>query len=83
MTDDKDAREDGQVCDDEHVYVLKRYGDNAHDGAGWYYYEEEYPNEGSTGSFDTPEEAKAHAALSGVTIVWADYSDKPEPDGAS
>lgn len=32
-----------------------------HSGPGWYYYDDEYPDEGSCGAFATREEAVAHA----------------------
>lgn len=34
----------------------------AHDGPGWYYWDTDYPDEGSVGSFATKAEAVAHAA---------------------
>ena len=42
-----------------------RKGDaNWHDGPGWYFWEAEYPDEGSCGAFATPAEAKAWARKS-------------------
>ncbi len=32
-----------------------------HDGPGWYYVDDEYPDEGSCGAFSTLDEAIAHA----------------------
>ncbi len=37
------------------------YGDDAHDGPGWYYVDDEYPEEGSVGSFLTWQGAADHA----------------------
>lgn len=36
-----------------------------HDGAGWYYIDDEYPEEGSCGAFDTWEQAADHAQSCG------------------
>ena len=45
----------------EHIEVTVHYFKGGHDGPGWYYWETEYPDEGSTGAFPTPETAEAHA----------------------
>jgi hypothetical protein len=41
--------------------AVVKYWEEAHDGPGWYYYDEELPEEGSVGRFDTKEQAEAHA----------------------
>ena len=46
-----------------------RVGDASwHDGAGWYYTIDEYPDEGSTGAFATVALAVAHAERDGYDI---------------
>lgn len=37
------------------------YWADAHDGPGWYYYDSEYPEEGSVGAFNSEEQARQHA----------------------
>jgi hypothetical protein len=49
-----------EMPDDEATATLY-YLDVAHDGAGFYYVDDEYPEEGSCGAFATVEEAIAHA----------------------
>lgn len=39
----------------------------AHSGTGWYYWLEEYPEEGSVGPFDFRDQAAKHARDSGCT----------------
>ena len=47
---------------DEPVRIQVKLGDAQwHDGPGWYYWEEEYPDEGSCGSFPSREAAVEHA----------------------
>jgi len=60
---------------DEIEYVcIERWGSEAHGGPGWYYYWEEYPDEGSCGPYETWEEAEEHAkANDGVA--------RPRPTG--
>lgn len=36
-------------------------GDPWHDGPGWYYWDEEYTDEGVCGAFETLKEAEEHA----------------------
>ena len=48
--------------------VLQQGDDSCHDGAGWYYWEEDYPEEGSVGAFSTREEAVNHVRSSGEPI---------------
>lgn len=38
------------------------------DGAGWYYYDAEYRDEGVCGAFPTREEAVAHAKEAGYVV---------------
>jgi len=60
-----------------------------HDGPGWYYIEDEYPEEGSTGAFKTWEEAANHAEECGYVrptpsgVMLADeagFCPQPETD---
>jgi len=49
--------------------VVVLVGDeSSHDGPGWYYYDAEYPDEGSCGAFATREEAIAHAEEAGYVV---------------
>ena len=43
--------------------------DSWHDGAGWYWVDDEYPYEGSCGAFHTVKEAESHARMCGYTKV--------------
>lgn len=45
-----------------------------HDGPGWYYTLDEYPDEGSCGAFPTKNEAIAHARGCGYSV------DHVQPD---
>ena len=47
--------------DVDFAHGLKALADAGYDGPGWYYWDEEYPEEGSVGAFDTREECEAHA----------------------
>ncbi len=49
-----------QVSHEEYFAVV-RWGDEAHGGPGWYYYDTEYPEEGSCGPYATEAEARAAA----------------------
>jgi hypothetical protein len=49
----------------EHIRV--EYFAEAHDGPGWYYYDDEYRDEGSVGAFATEAEARTHAEA-----AWAE-----------
>ena len=63
------------MSDDKATAVVVQWGADAHDGPGWYYYDEEYPEEGSVGPFATREECVAHAET-------GDYAVRKEtPDG--
>jgi hypothetical protein len=46
--------------------VTLYFGDRTwHDGRGWYYVIDDYPDEGSCGAFARREDAVAHAAAAG------------------
>jgi hypothetical protein len=62
--------------EDKPLAVLM-YGDAGYDGAGWYYWDEEYPDEGSVGAFATREEAVAHAQTEGGYRVAPETPTKP------
>jgi len=52
--------------------VIILVGDESfHSGPGWYYYDAEYPDEGSCGAFATREEAVAHAEEAGYVVRGA------------
>lgn len=51
--------------------------DAPHDGPGWYYYDQEYQDEGSVGAFATREEAEAHARDAGYRF------DPPQVSGSA
>ncbi len=42
---------------------------NWHDGPGWYWFIDDYPDEGSSGAFETREEAIAHANMEGYHVT--------------
>ncbi len=47
-----------------------RLGDGTwHDGPGWYYVDDEYPDEGSCGAFATAEQAADHARAAGYQVT--------------
>lgn len=48
--------------------VLVEGDASAHDGPGWYYYDSEYPDEGSVGAFGTAKEAREHALAAGYVV---------------
>lgn len=61
------ARPPGE--DDEPSTATLRYGDATwHDGPGWYYTIDDYPDEGSCGAFATRVEAIDHATGAGYEI---------------
>lgn len=63
MTDPERAARD---TDDELPFVcVDRLGVDSHSGPGWYYWDSEYPDEGSVGPFTTREEALEHARAAG------------------
>jgi hypothetical protein len=54
------------MTDDEPETATLYLGDSTwHDGPGWYYVIDDYPDEGSCGSFATKEESIAHAKRNG------------------
>lgn len=48
-------------------------------GAGWYYWDQEYPEEGACGPFGSDEEAEAHA-LKAYDCVERATLTEPEPE---
>jgi hypothetical protein len=67
----------GKGCDncsgsgdaEDQPVALVEFGDAGwHSGPGWYYWDDEYPDEGSVGVFQTREEAEAHAREAGYRI---------------
>ncbi len=55
------------MLDATQMVLVETHG---HDGDGWYYWEEEYPEEGSVGAFPTREEAIGHAEECGEPLMW-------------
>jgi hypothetical protein len=53
--------------------------EGACDGPGWYYWDDEYPEEGVVGAFATREEAEAHAREAGY-ILAAHPAENPTAD---
>lgn len=60
------------LADDRPVARVMLGDGTCHDGAGWYYVEDECEDEGSVGAFTTREEAVAHATEAGYRAVAAD-----------
>lgn len=51
---------------DPQVARLYRGDDTWHDGAGWYWFDDEYPEDsGAVGAFHTLKEAECHANMCG------------------
>lgn len=48
---------------------LHKGDESWHDGPGWYYVDDDYPDEGSCGAFATAEEARSHAEACGYDVV--------------
>jgi len=60
------CNDSGLLVDQPVAIVVECYEmDGAHDGPGWYYWDNEYRDEGSVGAFATREEAEAHAKDAG------------------
>lgn len=59
------------IPDDQRTTVTFGWFADGHDGDGWYYWEDEYPEEGSTGAFGTKAEAVAHAKDAGYNVTDA------------
>lgn len=55
--------------DDKQVAIVLYYR-KAYGGPGWYYYDEDYQDEGVCGPFDTKEEAKEHAEEAGYKVEF-------------
>jgi len=53
------------MSDEPATVVVKKGDENWHDGPGWYYWEEEYPEEGSCGAFPSRAAAVEHAEAQG------------------
>jgi hypothetical protein len=51
--------------DQDRAVALLNYFKAAHDGPGWYYWVEEYPDEGSVGAFDYKDQCAKHAHAAG------------------
>jgi hypothetical protein len=69
MTEPEDPSAE-QIEDEEPPEAVLTEGDAmAFAGPGWYYYDREYPDEGSVGAFKTREEARKHAAEAGYVVV--------------
>lgn len=55
-----------------------QYLNDAADGPGWYYHDDEYPDEGVTGAFATWHEAQDHASQAyGIIVVHARTTPGP------
>lgn len=66
------------MSDDDKSTVTLYYGDAEwHDGAGWYYVIDEYPDEGSCGSFTFRQDAVAHAEECGYRVIESKTEAKP------
>lgn len=55
--------------------VFIKGGTEWHGGAGWYYFEEHYPEEGSVGAFESMREALEHAQSSGEPVRVSNVID--------
>lgn len=66
-------RKGKRAADDLPSATIYWYGSEAHDGAGFYYVIDEYPDEGSCGAFRTVSAAVRRASLDGY-IVSTDAS---------
>lgn len=66
------------MSDDQCACTIYYWGADAHDGPGFYYVDDEYPDEGSCGAFKRLEDARRHAAWSGYTVVDCDESARAE-----
>jgi len=47
--------------DDASTATIRYHATGAYDGAGWYWCDAEYPEEGSVGAFESSEAARANA----------------------
>ncbi len=64
-----DTQPENTRPDDPPEAVVIEFDATACDGAGWYYYDGEYPDEGVVGAFKTSEEARAHANEAGYVVA--------------
>ena len=53
---------------DEKALAVVLHWDSGHDGPGWYYYDESYPDEGSVGAFTFRQDAETHAREGGYRV---------------
>lgn len=64
--------------DDDRAEALVVEGDDTwHGGPGWYYYDTEYPDEGSVGPFPCATDACAHATRSDYRVMVGPETDVP------
>lgn len=63
---------------DDPAPAILTHSTSGHDGPGWYYWSEEYPDEGSCGAFETREEAIAH--LTGADMYVAEERETHPAD---
>jgi hypothetical protein len=47
--------------EEDRAVAVVVHATEGHDGPGWYYYDADYPEEGSVGAFTTRQEAEEHA----------------------
>lgn len=59
---------EGESMKDENYTATITYYEDAHDGPGWYYIDDVYPDEGSVGAFNSCSEAAEHAEATGYTV---------------
>jgi hypothetical protein len=59
------------IIDRDKPTVTLHYGEGTpwHDGPGWYYVIDEYPDEGSCGAFTFKQDAIAHAERDGYVVT--------------
>lgn len=50
---------------DPRGFSVRYWKVGAHDGPGWYYWDTDYPDEGSVGAFNSKEDAVRHAVEEG------------------
>jgi len=59
------------MTEEKPTATIYLYGPDAHDGAGYYYVDDEYYDEGSCGAFASIAEARAHAEEAGYVVEVA------------
>lgn len=72
----------GQLEHDAPTATLREGDATWHDGPGWYYVIDDYPDEGSCGAFKTRHAAILHAAREGY-IIDHRLPDEVSPDGVT